>query len=130
MTKFLTWEEAFDQADSCFKFEEGVYGYKLNGKQTLIENGKVLVQDVDNCWWYAKGVYRYALNDEEFEVDLNKKQKDMKNEMIKEVKPTTQEVEQDLITLNSGIFRGEAIEDLLKSRMVCQKAYDIYKSGK
>jgi dUTP pyrophosphatase len=62
MTKLLTYEEAKVQADYCHWYEEGVYEYKINKKYTLIEHGKILIQDVDWCEWSAKGVYIYELD--------------------------------------------------------------------
>ncbi len=58
---FLTYEEAKEGADYCFWHSEGVYEYKKDGKCTLIEKGKILVEveGVDCCNWYSEGVYKY-----------------------------------------------------------------------
>ena len=59
---FLTWEEARDQAEDCWEYQEGVYQYKIEGEgYTVVEYGEVLVQGVDRVRWYAKGVYSYKI---------------------------------------------------------------------
>jgi len=67
-TKFLTLEEAKEKADYWHEYESGVYVYKLDGKYTLIENGKVLVDGVDLVLWYKEGVYLYQKDCKRFEV--------------------------------------------------------------
>ena len=46
-TKFLTLEEAKEKAYDCHEYKEGVYKYIKDGKETLVENGKVLADGVD-----------------------------------------------------------------------------------
>ena len=58
---FLTLEEAKKQAD-YHEYKEGVYSYKKDGKETLIENGKVLIDNVDDVFWYDRGVYEYKID--------------------------------------------------------------------
>ena len=62
---FLTFEEARDQAESCYKYQEGVYQYKIEGKgRTLVEDGRVLVEGADDVHWCEKGVYSYEIKGE------------------------------------------------------------------
>ena len=65
---FLSLEEAKEKADSWHEYKEGVYQYKLDGKETLIENGKVLIDGVDWAEWYGQGVYWYEKDGKRFEV--------------------------------------------------------------
>tara|TARA_R110000787_G_scaffold44105_1_gene108166 strand:+ start:1029 stop:1319 length:291 start_codon:yes stop_codon:yes gene_type:complete len=55
---FLTWEEAEEQAEYCDEYQEGVYGYRMEGKgYTLVEDGEVLIEGADDVDWIRKGVY-------------------------------------------------------------------------
>ncbi len=65
---FLTLEEAKEKADYWDEYVAGVYKYKKDGKETLVENGKVLIDNVDWIYWFAPGVYRYEKDGKAFEV--------------------------------------------------------------
>ena len=62
---FLTLEEAEEQADYCYEYQEGVYEYKIIGKGwTLIEHGEVLAEGATWVDWREKGVYKYEIEGE------------------------------------------------------------------
>ena len=61
--KFLTLDEAKQKLYYCTEYAEGVYKYELDGKETLIENGKVLVDNAYYIRRIADGVYEYKKND-------------------------------------------------------------------
>ena len=55
----ITLKEANKNAEWVWQDGKGVCMYGKDGKQTLIENGKVLVDKVDGVDWYQLGVYKY-----------------------------------------------------------------------
>jgi uncharacterized membrane protein len=59
MSKFLTLDEAKELGLIYHIYRNGLYKYEKDGKETLIEDGKVIISGVDWVWWYDKGVYRY-----------------------------------------------------------------------
>lgn len=61
MTKLTTQEieEIKDNADEVYWFAKKVFKYRKNGKYTLIQDGKVLIEDVDDVWWGAKDRFIY-----------------------------------------------------------------------
>ena len=80
---FLTMAEVKEKADEWHEYEAGVYDYKVGGndiffesgddykvggKCTLVEHGKVLIDNVNDVWWDRPGVYRYEKDDKIFEV--------------------------------------------------------------
>jgi len=65
---FLTLEKAKEKADYYFEYKEGVYKYEVGGKCTLVENEKVLIDNVDNVYWYKKGTYVYKKDGKQFRV--------------------------------------------------------------
>lgn len=66
--KFLTIEEAKKQDPYFFEYAKGVYSYELNGKEILIDNGKVLIQGVNNIFWHNPGHYEYSIHFKDYEV--------------------------------------------------------------
>ena len=60
---FLTLEEVKEQALYHYEYEEGVYKYQNDGKCTLIENGKVLIDGADFVHWEASRTYLYRKDD-------------------------------------------------------------------
>ena len=59
---FLTLEEAKEKGYSWHEHGDGVYEYRQDDKWALIENGKVLIDNVDWTEWYQLGVYDYKKN--------------------------------------------------------------------
>ena len=51
-----------------YEYKEGVYSYCIDDKETLIENGKTLIEDAYYVYWYEKGVFDYEKDGEFVEV--------------------------------------------------------------
>ena len=71
--KFLTYEEAKEKADRCWRYEEGVYDYEINHKYTLVQHGRVLAEGVSDVCWIEKDVYliKTQPHTEFFRIDEN-----------------------------------------------------------
>ena len=57
-----------DNVDSVWWWKSGTYKYETDGKETLIEDGQVLIHNADWGYWDGPSVYRYNKDGKTFEV--------------------------------------------------------------
>ena len=60
--------EIKDNADYVYKYSEDVFEYQKDGKWTLIQNGKTLVEEADYIEWHAVDVFKYEKNGEDYKI--------------------------------------------------------------
>ena len=54
--------EIKNNADETFEYSKDMFLYLKDGKNTLIQDGEILVENVDKLWWYEKDVFEYQKN--------------------------------------------------------------------